>query len=167
MALPSEWLLAGLSLLIAVVVFLCARRFLATGDQKNVSVSPTELATSDRDVLTVFYASQKGHARRYADKLVAHMCKNGNGAVAVDLSGFDQDQLVEIPRAVFIVATYAGGSAVPGTEPFFDELAEMSRDFRVEKTLLAGMSYAVFGCGNSEYPPRDFNACARRLDRLV
>ena len=43
----------------------------------------------------------------------------------------------------------------------------MSRDFRVEKTLLAGTAYAVFGCGNSEYPPKDFNAVARRLDRAL
>ena len=43
----------------------------------------------------------------------------------------------------------------------------MSRDFRVEKTLLAPLSYAVFGCGNSEYPKKDFNACARKLDRAM
>jgi len=74
---------------------------------------------------------------------------------------------VDHSRAVFIVATYAGGSAVPGTEPFFNELSEMSRDFRVEKTALASLSYAVFGCGNSEYPKKDFNAVARHLDRAL
>ena len=81
--------------------------------------------------------------------------------------GFDPDRVVEYRHAVFIVATYAGGSAVPGTESFFSELHEMSRDFRVEKTLLSSLSYAVFGCGNSEYPKQDFNAVARRLDRSV
>ena len=117
--------------------------------------------------LTVFYASQKGHGRRFAERLVASANAQGVSAAAVDLTGFDTDRLVEFQRTVFIVATYAGGSDVPGTEPFFNELTDMSRDFRVEKTLLASMSYAIFGCGNSEYPPKDFNAAARRLDRAL
>ena len=119
------------------------------------------------EMLSVFYASQKGHGKRFAELLVAQAHEYGVAAMAVDVAGFDTDKLVEVSCAVFIVATYAGGSAVPGTEFFFSELTEMSRDFRVEKTLLAGTTYAVFGCGNSEYPPKDFNAVARRLDRAM
>lgn len=124
-------------------------------------------AATDQNALAIFFASQKGHSKRFAESLVIAARDRGIDAYAVDLANFDTDRLVEHPLACFIVATYAGGTAVPGTEPFFNELTEMSRDFRVEKTLLAGTTYAVFGCGNSEYPAKDFNACARRLDRAL
>lgn len=114
--------------------------------------------------LTVFYASQKGHARRFAERLAASARAHGVTAVAVNLSGFDTDRLVEHQRAVFVVASYAGGSAVPGTEAFFDELTEMSRDFRVEKTLLASLSYAVFGCARQgSRPPPPLCHAGRRI----
>ena len=115
----------------------------------------------------VFYASQKGHGKRFAERLVLDLQRVDVAAEAINLKAFDPDRLVEHTKAIFIVATYAGGSAVPGTEGFFSELAEMSRDFRVEKTLLSALQYAVFGCGNSEYPAKDFNAVARRLDRSL
>ena len=81
--------------------------------------------------LSVFYASQKGHARRFAERLVARAHEHGLPAAAVDVAGFDTDQLVQHGRAVFIVATYAGGSAVPGTEFFFSELSEVRLGARV------------------------------------
>ena len=132
-------------------------------EKKPVPIAPKAVDNT----LTVFYASQKGHGKRFAERLVARARDRGIEAVANDVAGFDTDTLTEYSCACFIVATYAGGSAVPGTEAFFHELAEMSRDFRIERTLLSNLSYAVFGCGNSEYPARDFNACARRLDRAL
>ena len=159
-------------LILAGAVVLLLRRIVAEDHDGNHNIAP-ELevafkAPRGKDSgLTVFYASQKGHGRRFAERLVASANAKGLSAAANDLTGFDTDRLVEFQRTVFIVATYAGGSDVPGTEPFFNELTEMSRDFRVEKTLLSSMSYAIFGCGNSEYPPKDFNAAARRLDRAL
>ena len=157
-ALPLFTALA-LVALVAVAALLRRRR------QPPPPIAPAK--RTDGDGLTVFYASQKGHSKNFAERLVAEAHGRGVAAAAVDLATADPDRLVEHPRAVFIVATYAGGSAVPGTEGFFAECTEMSRDFRVEKTLLAPLSYAVFGCGNSEYPKKDFNACARKLDRAM
>ena len=157
-ALP---LLTALALVALVAVAALLRR----RQQPPPPIAPAK--RTDGDGLTVFYASQKGHSKNFAERLVAEAHGRGVAAAAVDLASADPDRLVEHPRAVFIVATYAGGSAVPGTEGFFAECTEMSRDFRVEKTLLAPLSYAVFGCGNSEYPKKDFNACARKLDRAM
>ena len=154
----TPWVLSLLIAGMMAVMFQWAGR-------RNKAARP--LTAPATDVLSVFYASQKGHSKGFAERLVAHARERGVAAVAIDVAGFDTDRLVEHSRVVFIVATYAGGSAVPGTEYFFSELTEMSRDFRVEKTLLAGISYAIFGCGNSEYPTKDFNAVARRLDRAV
>ena len=162
-AASSPWVhLALLTLLVAGMVALLLQR-----GGRTRKKAPVVKARWSGEALSVFYASQKGHGKRFAERLVARAHEHGVPATAVDVAGFDTDQLVQHSRAVFIVATYAGGSAVPGTEFFFSELTEMSRDFRVEKTLLAGTSYAVFGCGNSEYPPKDFNAVARRLDRAM
>ena len=165
----SSWVLLIAATIAVAALILCSRRCLPHlfAVRRKAETAPALPIASDEETLTVFYASQKGHSRRFAERLVAHARRHGIAAVATDLSIADPDRLVEYARAVFIVATYTGGSAVPGTEPFFDELTEMSRDFRVEKTLLAGTSFAVFGCGNSEYPAKDFNAIARRLDRAM
>ena len=159
--LPQAIALAAMVCVVLLVIMLLRR--IVSSDTKPVPVAPSH----EGHPLTVFYASQKGHGRRFADRLVVSASARGVPAVAVDLTGYDADRLVEHRHCVFIVATYAGGTPVPGTEPFFNEVAEMSRDFRVEKTLLASMSFAVFGCGNSEYPPRDFNAAARKIDRAL
>ena len=124
-------------LILAGAVVLLLRRIVAEDQDGNHNIAP-ELevafkAPRGKDSgLTVFYASQKGHGRRFAERLVASANAKGLSAAAIDLTGFDTDRLVEFQRTVFIVATYAGGIDVPGTEPFFNELTEMSRDFRVE-----------------------------------
>ena len=130
------------------------------------AAAPTTTAGGETS-LTVFYASQKGHCLRFANRLSDSARARGVKAVTMDLALADPDRMVEHRHAAFIVATYAGGSAVPGTEGFFHEMTEMSRDFRVEKTLLSNLTFAVFGAGNSEYPAKDFNAAARRLDRAL
>ena len=161
-ALHDERVLISLVVLaFSIVAIAVARRILSTKRVALDSSDPSPAAHA-ANPLRVFFASQKGHARRFAARLVDSARERGIEAVAVDIKGYDPDRLVEHRRAVFIVATYTAGSAVPGTDGFFHEVAEMSRDFRVEKSLLEGLAFAVFGCGNSEYPRRHFNAVARR-----
>ena len=149
-AASSPWVhLALLTLLVAGMVALLLQRHGGRTKKRAPVVKGRRLTG---EPLSVFYASQKGHGKRFAERLVAHAHEHGVPATAVDVAGFDTDQLVQHGRAVFIVATYAGGTAVPGTEFFFSELTEMSRDFRVEKTLLAGTSYAVFGAARHHAP---------------
>jgi hypothetical protein len=52
---------------------------------------------------------------------------------------------------VFIVPTYTEGKPPPGAAWFCKWLEEASNDFRVDKELLKGMKFAVFGLGNSQY----------------
>lgn len=52
---------------------------------------------------------------------------------------------------IFILPTYDFGSPPPSGEIFYKWLNECSNDFRVEKTYLKGIKYAVFGLGNSQY----------------
>ena len=118
---------ALLPLLAAGMVALALQR----GGRARRRAPAVRARSGSGEPLSVFYASQKGHARRFAERLVARAHEHGLPATAVDVAGFDTDQLVQHGRAVFIVATYAGGSAVPGTEFFFSELSEVRVRVRV------------------------------------
>lgn len=60
-------------------------------------------------------------------------------------------QILDDSISVFIVSTYANGSPPDGVTWFFRWLKETVTDFRVQKTLLLGLQYAVVGIGNSLY----------------
>jgi hypothetical protein len=63
---------------------------------------------------------------------------------------------------VFILPTYTEGKPPESAAWFCKWLEEASNDFRVEKELLKGMKFAVFGLGNSQY--RDhFNEVSQLL----
>jgi len=118
--------------------------------------------------LTVFYASLKGTGRKLAEHCAEQAWIRGFDAKAVDLATYDQERLAqEETLAVFVVATYTEGTPPPGNEAFFADLLEATHDFRVGAGALSHMRYAVFGCGNSEYPKRYFNAVARRTDQAL
>ena len=52
---------------------------------------------------------------------------------------------------IFIVSTYTDGSPTDDAKWFYKWLQDTSNDFRVQKSLLFGMKYSVFGLGNSLY----------------
>lgn len=52
---------------------------------------------------------------------------------------------------VFIVSTYVDGKPPESAKWFYKWLEEASNDFRVQKSLLRDLNYAVFGLGNSLY----------------
>ena len=128
----------------------------------------TEQAAAQQQTLTVFYASLKGTSRQLAEHCAEQAWIRGFDAKAVDLATYDQERLAqEETLAVFVVATYTEGTPPPGTEAFFADLLEATHDFRVGAGALSHVRYAVFGCGNSEYPKRYFNAVARRTDQAL
>lgn len=52
---------------------------------------------------------------------------------------------------VFIISTYIDGTPPHKAKWFCKYLKEASNDFRVQKSLLNGLQYTVFGLGNSVY----------------
>lgn len=52
---------------------------------------------------------------------------------------------------VFIISTYVDGNPPESAQWFYKWLEEASNDFRVQKSLLQDLEYAVFGLGNSLY----------------
>lgn len=52
---------------------------------------------------------------------------------------------------MFIVSTYEDGKPPESAKWFYKWLEEASNDFRVQKSLLRDLNYAVFGLGSSLY----------------
>ncbi|GBO34038.1 S-adenosyl-L-methionine-dependent tRNA 4-demethylwyosine synthase [Araneus ventricosus] len=64
---------------------------------------------------------------------------------------------------LFIMSTYNDGLPPEDCEWFCKWLKEASCDFRVSRTALQGLSYAVFGLGNSSYGD-NFNKVATEIN---
>ena len=64
--------------------------------------------------------------------------------------------------SVFLVSTYTEGSPPEAAKWFCQWLSEAVADFRVHKSLLSGLHFAVFGLGNSLYGEH-YNAVAKNL----
>uniref|UniRef100_A0A8C3US87 tRNA 4-demethylwyosine synthase (AdoMet-dependent) n=1 Tax=Catharus ustulatus TaxID=91951 RepID=A0A8C3US87_CATUS len=67
---------------------------------------------------------------------------------------------------VFLVATYTDGQPPESAAWFCKWLEEAANDFRVGKSFLQGLRYAVFGLGNSAYVDH-YNTVGRRMDRWL
>ena len=65
-----------------------------------------------------------------------------------------------------MVATYQGGVAPGQSAGFCAWLTDQALDFRVSKKTLAGVHFAVFGCGNSDYDT-NFNAAAKGVESAM
>lgn len=64
---------------------------------------------------------------------------------------------------MIVVSTYAEGSPPDDAMWFYKWLEDSVNDFRVPKTLLGNIRYAVFGLGNSLYS-ENFNVVGRNID---
>lgn len=68
--------------------------------------------------------------------------------------------LLQTNICAFIVSTYVDGNPPESAKWFYKWLDEASSDFRVQKSLLKDLNYAVFGLGNSLYED-NFNLVCR------
>uniref|UniRef100_H2YWM4 tRNA 4-demethylwyosine synthase (AdoMet-dependent) n=1 Tax=Ciona savignyi TaxID=51511 RepID=H2YWM4_CIOSA len=67
---------------------------------------------------------------------------------------------------LFLISTYTDGTPPPSCEWFCRWLQDASNDFRVNKSLLSNMRFAIFGLGNSLYSDH-YNTIGRNLDRWL
>ena len=63
---------------------------------------------------------------------------------------------------MFLVSTYADGCPPKSCSWFYQWLSDTADDFRVQKSLLSGLNYAVFGLGHSLYGDH-YNAAGKNL----
>ncbi|XP_039770464.1 S-adenosyl-L-methionine-dependent tRNA 4-demethylwyosine synthase TYW1 [Ornithorhynchus anatinus] len=119
----------------------------------------------------IFYGSQTGTAKGFATILAGAAAALPSPVDVVDLRDYDpEDRLVGEAAngnvCVFLLATYADGRPPENATWFCKWLEEAAHDFRVGRTYLKDLNYAVFGLGDSLYA-RDFNTVGRRVDRWL
>ncbi|KAM3615604.1 uncharacterized protein V6R79_004923 [Siganus canaliculatus] len=119
----------------------------------------------------VFYGSQTGTAKDFANQLSEEVNALGIGAEVIDMKDYDpDDQLADECSnrsvCVFLVATYTDGQPTENAEWFCKWLEEASTDFRYGKTYLKGLRYAVFGLGNSVYVGH-YNTVGKNVDKWL
>ncbi|NWY44196.1 TYW1 synthase, partial [Sylvia atricapilla] len=119
----------------------------------------------------IFYGSQTGTAKRFAKTLAEAVASLNLPVEVINMGDYDpEDGLVEETTSrnicVFLVATYTEGQPPESAAWFCKWLEEAANDFRVGKSFLQGLRYAVFGLGNSAYVDY-YNTVGRRMDRWL
>ncbi|KFV67378.1 tRNA wybutosine-synthesizing protein 1, partial [Dryobates pubescens] len=119
----------------------------------------------------IFYGSQTGTAKRFAKGLAEAVTPLHLPVEVISMGDYDpEDCLSEETSSrnicVFLVATYTDGQPPESAAWFCKWLEEAASDFRYGKTYLKGLSYAVFGLGNSVYVDH-YNTVGRKVDRWL
>ncbi|MFI6040302.1 flavodoxin domain-containing protein [Nocardia sp. NPDC051321] len=92
--------------------------------------------------VVILFGSEMGTAETVADSVADALC--AHDVSVYDLGDFAVDDLDVHDFHVIVCSTYGDGDLPTGAEPFFDELAAAAPD-------LTGLSFAVFGLGDSIY----------------
>eukprot|EP00053_Salpingoeca_punica_P015214 m.139375 g.139375 ORF g.139375 m.139375 type:complete len:805 (-) comp16653_c4_seq1:262-2676(-) len=130
---------------------------------KTVPLFPIKLQRPYR--LRIFYATTKGTAKAFAEKVAVDARNRKMECELIDLQSYDPDDLAGEDDAIclFLISTYEGGTPPASGKWFTTWLADSSNDFRVERKLLKNVHYAVFGLGDSLYGD-NFIKVARNID---
>merc|ERR1719191_737675 len=111
----------------------------------------------------IFFGTTLGTTREAALRTAAHLGAKASVTVT-DLSGYDADDLANESVVLFFLATAAEGTAPPSAAHFCALVREHTRDFRVGKSWLHGVRFAVVGFGSDAYPAEHYCTAAAQLD---
>ncbi|XP_059163197.1 S-adenosyl-L-methionine-dependent tRNA 4-demethylwyosine synthase TYW1-like [Physella acuta] len=129
----------------------------ATGDKKS------------KRKVKILYGSQTGKAKKFAEVLQSKVEELGHSADVIELSAnYDHETLLPLEAeegniVIVVVSTYTEGQPPEDAKYFYMWLEDAAEDFRVTKSTLSGMHYAVVGLGNSLYSEH-FNTVAKNVD---
>jgi len=119
-----------------------------------------------KPIIKIFYASQTGTAETLAKEL-AKLAANdealkaaGIGTEVVSLATYNVEDLKWERAAIFVVSTYEGGKFPAKARQFGDGVEDLAFDFRVSKTHLKDLRFALFGLGHKDYA-KNFNKAAK------
>lgn len=163
--LPIPILVAALCVLLALSILLRRRKGAASTSENPASGPSAEAASDDAPSfpagpLVIFFGSQTGTAEGFAQQLANEGKKYGFDAKAYDLEDFDESEMADTSRALFMMATYGEGEPTDNAAPFMKWA--QNEDGELASDALQGMQYAVFGLGNREY--EHFNAVGKVTD---
>ncbi|KAJ8414478.1 hypothetical protein AAFF_G00036800 [Aldrovandia affinis] len=119
----------------------------------------------------VFFGSQTGTAKGFAQDLAEEVKILGLTAEVIDMKDYDPDEnlaneCTNTLICVFLLATYTDGQPTQNAQWFCKWLEEASTDFRFGQTYLKGMRYAVFGLGDSVYVSH-YNTVSKNVDKWL
>ncbi|XP_042194576.1 S-adenosyl-L-methionine-dependent tRNA 4-demethylwyosine synthase TYW1 isoform X1 [Callorhinchus milii] len=119
----------------------------------------------------IFFGSQTGTAKGFANTLLDAVKLLGLPVEVVDLKEYDPDdnlvdEIVSKTVCVFLLATYTDGKPTESAAWFCKWLEEATNDFRYGKNYLKGLRYAVFGLGNSAYVGH-YNTVGKHVDKWL
>lgn len=122
-------------------------------------------------ILKLIYGTQSGTARRFCFKL-ANKAKQVNlKHEVISIENYDPEDNLHLDAlsgrfCIFCISTYTDGEPSDDARWFCKWLTEGAHDFRVGKSMLKGLKYAVFGLGNSLYED-NYNVVAKTVDRCL
>jgi NADPH-ferrihemoprotein reductase len=113
--------------------------------------------------MSVYFGSQTGTARGFAELLASFCRRAGFEVKVIDLGDFQPEQLVLSRLAIFLVATYGEGDPTDNALRFYEWLC--NTEGSIPDTYLSNVSFAVFGLGNSTYV--NYNQMGKRCDEKL
>ncbi|XP_063258428.1 S-adenosyl-L-methionine-dependent tRNA 4-demethylwyosine synthase TYW1-like isoform X2 [Prinia subflava] len=142
-----------------------------TADKLGNGCAPPQAQEVHVTGVKIFYGSQTGTAKGFAKTLAEAVTFLNLPVEVINMGDYDpEDGLAEETSSrnicVFLVATYTEGQPPESAAWFCKWLEEAANDFRVGKSFLQGLRYAVFGLGNSAYVDH-YNTVGRRMDRWL
>jgi len=139
-----------------------------TENEPVVNMSTNE---NDLKVIRVYFGTQTGSSEKFAHKFKEMTLSREKGLTVIvkNMENFDPDEFVTDSSQgfhIFIMSTYTDGEPPESAKWFSKWLQESSNDFRVQKSLLSNMKYAVFGLGHSLYSDY-YCTAAKNVDRWL
>jgi tRNA wybutosine-synthesizing protein 1 len=106
--------------------------------------------------LSILYASKTGTAKAFAETLAkdafALRVSGRHFSVSMEsLETFNVETFEKLTFVVLVIPTWTDGTPSPNAQPLYGHLRDLATDFRVDKSILVNMNYAIFGLGNSNY----------------
>eukprot|EP00727_Mastigamoeba_balamuthi_P005109 m51a1_g14597 hypothetical protein (645) ;mRNA; f:1169911-1171979 len=139
-----------------------------SAQQRCAPPDPADADAAPRRCLWVLHASSSGTSERLARSTCLSLSSALGVAVAADplspAAALDLARACQLPCSPAAVAVFHVSTLGDGEMP-----TEPSRDaLRVLRgSALSGLSYAVFGVGDTSFGPAAFNRAARELDRCL
>ncbi|HPD91637.1 MAG: flavodoxin domain-containing protein [Rhodobacter sp.] len=107
--------------------------------------------------IAILYGTETGNAEMLAEDIAAHL--SDHDVTVTNLCDFAPASFDTGTLYLIVTSTYGDGELPASAQPFGAAMAAQAPD-------LAGVQFAVFGMGDSEYP-ETFNFGGKRLEEMM
>ncbi len=130
------------------------------GDKKG-SASADSKENEGKPLITIFFGSQSGTAQTFAYELAEEAKSQGFNGKAVDLEGYENEELANEKFVVFLMATFGEGEPTDNAVQFYEWITSNDR----QPNTLPSTTYSVFALGNRQY--EHFCAIGHKTDKRM